>query len=263
MHIGEYLLMLVKSYNPNQYHKLVENNTKDMFSFIKYTFAISAIVFLCLFIPISLIYIATLNERFEPVTTLKLTGEIEANNAVTIAEHPHIVLDLAANNTPSRTITITRDGIHYPTFYLFGDSTIPWSSIFDLKSNMTSHAFLLTTFLLPSIIFWILVWSMLKIFFLLAILVILAITLPRIFRFRISGSDAVKVAIFSSPSLLLFDFALMPIAPLFWWGALLTTIYFWIAVLLVIEPIPKDHTVHETHVQHTPHTPVKTINKKK
>lgn len=241
MDFGEYLMTLVKSYNPNQYHNLVDKEGKEIFQFMLYTLGLSLVVFVLLIVPIAGFYVMTINERLEPIQKMNVAAEIQTTGPVTLLNHPHIVMDLDANATQPRTITLTKDGLHYPTLYLFGDSTIPWSKILDLKNNAQTDAFLLAAFLLPSIIFWVLAWFAIKTILIFFILITLAILIPKIFGYTLEKGEAIKIAIFSSPSLFLFDFALEPIAPLFWWGLLLSAIYFWIAVLLAIEPMKKEH----------------------
>jgi hypothetical protein len=239
MDILDYLWTLVKAYNPNQYERLLERPGRDLLAFFLLTLSLGILVFLCVLIPMTLNYTATLGERLGPLTQFRLDANVTADGLVVVLDHPAVVIDLNANTTPPQTITLTDDGILYPAFFLFGNAELPWDEFHDLKAQSRSGNRLLSAiilFMLPSIAFWFILLSLAKIFIVALLLVLLGYIVPKVFGYSITLLDTLKVCALALPSIFILDLGLYPVAPLFWWGFALTIIYFIIGVAIVSEP---------------------------
>jgi hypothetical protein len=238
MDLSDYLWMFVKSYNPNQYARLLEHSLRHFFSFVGLIILSCLFLFSLLMVPITYNYIDSIPARTANIERLTLDAEAVAAEPVTLLERPQIVLHLDANQTRSGDITLSNDGILYPKYLFFGTQQLAWSEVKDLKQPTQGRDRMITAaivFLLPSIIFWFFLYSLLKTTIIVALLLLLGYSLPRIFKHKISGKDTFKLVLLTLPSLLIMDLALYPLAPLFWWGLLLTAVLFFVGVAIVSE----------------------------
>lgn len=246
MNLTDYALMLVKAYNPNQYAKLVERSKREFFSFLLLTMLFSLIIFVLLIIPVTVTYINNIPSTTEQINQLEFNASVDTDHPVTLLARPSIILDLDANETPRGEITLSNTGILYPKYLLFGNGIIRWEEVHNLKNQTPTRDHALTAlilFLIPSIIFWFFLYSIFKISLIFLALIILGYCIPRIFKHEISFLDVVKIGILALPSIFFMGVALFPIGPLFWWGLLLTVIFFLFGIALLSE-------VKEVHHKH-------------
>jgi hypothetical protein len=236
MDIGRYAMMLVRAYNPNQYSKLLERPGREFLAFFLLTITFSLVLFTIILIPLTFSYIRQLPETAQQVEQLELDANVAAAAPVALLNRPSIILALDANDTPQGEITLSNTGIIYPKYLFFGNAIIRWDDIHDLKNQTPTRDHVLAAlilFLLPSIIFWFFLYSMLKLSLIFVCLLLLGYLLPRIFKYTISFVEVAKLAVLTVPSLLIMDLALFPLAPLFWWGLLLTVIFFFVGIALL------------------------------
>jgi hypothetical protein len=238
MNLGTYAMMLIKAYNPNQYSKLVERPARDFVAFFFLSIAFSLVLFTIFVIPLTFSYIQDLPQTAEQVEQLQLSAEVKASHPVTLLSRPSIILALDANETRQGTITLSDTGLAYPKYLFFGNGLIQWEDIHDLKNQNSTRDHVLAAlvlFLLPSIIFWFFWYSMVKLGLIFLSLLVLGYFIPHLFKYHVPFSEVVKTAVLAIPSLLVMDLALFPLAPLFWWGLLLTVIFFIIGIALLSE----------------------------
>lgn len=240
-YLGKYVGMLIRSYNPDHYVRLMELPWKRYVKFAAATLAVSLAIFLATFIFVSARYINDLPDTLEQVDTFHLSAEVETDHEVVLLSYPSIVLDMNATGG-KHDVVFTREGLFYPTFIFFGESFVPWDGIADLKQQTAERdrmLFALVLFLLPSIIFWFAVLSLLKLILVFGALVLLGYVLPRMFRYRMRFGETVKTAILAMPSVMFIGLGLSPVAPrpMFWWGTLVTVLVFALGVLLLSEGI--------------------------
>ncbi|HIH24254.1 TPA: hypothetical protein HA251_04440 [Candidatus Woesearchaeota archaeon] len=245
MRTNEYLFMLVKAYNPNQYNKLVERSIGDYASFLSITVLLAILIFIGALLPSAYMLSDDLDERLSSVDTLTIDGTIATDSPVILLDHPLVRIDSAANTTPSRTITIANDGLIYRKYLFFGERTLRWDSFKDLSNpsddaKAMMHA--IAAFLLPSIVFWFTVFVLIEVMIIYGIMVAVGTLAPKIVGFHAPASSVAKIGVLSLPSILFIDLGLYPIAPLFWWGFALTTVYFLIGVVMISEPKGASHS---------------------
>jgi hypothetical protein len=235
--LSDYLLMLVKAYNPNQYEKLLEHRMRDYVSFFLLTLVLCMVVFAILIIPATYGFISSMPAKTAEVEQLEISANVKADHSVTLLERPNVVLDLEANTTEAD-FALTNKGVIYPRYFLFGERLMPWAEVRDLKTQTdTRDNFLAAAviFILPSIIFWFFLFQLLKLALIFGLLVLLGYTLPRIAKHHLSLRETVKLAVLALPSIMIMDLAFYPLAPLFWWGFLLTAALFFVGVALISE----------------------------
>jgi hypothetical protein len=240
MNIADYLEMLVKAYNPNQYSKLVERPVRDYVVFITLTTLLALIIFTAIIVPVTLNYVQSIPARTADVEQLELKADVKAAQPVMLMEQPKVTLDLDANGTRSGSLTLTDEGILYPKYLFFGTAQLPWSDVNDLKQQTPVRDRMLAgiiIFLLPSIIFWIFVFGLILCAALFLLFVILGYLAPKLFKHRLSFSESCKMATVAMPSALIFSIALSPLgaAALIWGGFALSIILFTVGVAILSE----------------------------
>lgn len=248
MDMGGYFWMFVKSFNPNQYEKVLQHPLRVFFAFMGLVLISALIIFTLLIVPLTYQYVASLPARTAGVEQFDLGATVSAQQPVLVLERPHIVLDMGANGTRTGDITLTGEGILYRKYLLFGNGEVRWDEITDLKNQTTTRDRMLgimILFLLPSIIFWFFIYSTFKAAILFGLLVLLGYTAPRVFRHEIAGSAVVKLGLLTLPSFIIMDFALYPLASvLFWWGLAITTALFFVGVALISDVADDHETRH-------------------
>lgn len=242
MHPQDYLQLFVRSYNPNQYEGLMQTRFRDLLAFLGITLAIGMLLFTLLFLPVSYQYINRLPVTLDQVERFEVSGVVEAPHPVVLLEEPSIVLDVGGNSTDARDhdFILTGTGITYPKYFFFGDEFVEWADLRNLKNPTPTRDRLLAgivIFLLPSIIFWFLAYSVVLISFIFLFLVLIGYFAPRPFKHRIELAEVLKVAVLSMPSVIIIGIGLYPLAPglLFWWGFGLTIAIFAVGVFLISE----------------------------
>lgn len=244
MRANEYLIMLVKAYNPNQYNKLVDRSIGEYASFLSITVLLAILLFIGALLPSAYMLSDALDERLSSVDTLTIDGTVITDSPVTLLDHPLVRIDSAANTTPSRTITIASEGVIYRKYLFFGERTLRWDSFKDLSNPSDDAKGMMHTiaaFLLPSIVFWFTVFVLIEVLVIYSIMIAIGVFAPRIIGFHAPASAVAKIGVLSLPSILFIDLGLYPIAPLFWWGFALTAIYFLIGVVMISEPRGASH----------------------
>jgi hypothetical protein len=237
---ASYIAMLVESFNPNRYGKLVEQPLRKHLSFLLYSAGLSLAVFTLILVPVTLFYIAALPSHLEPVHQLQVDATVNASAPVMLIAHPPITLDMEANGTRGGLVTLSNDGILYPKYLLFGTDLIQWSAIKDLKQQSAGRDKLLAgiiVFLLPSIIFWFFLLNMLGFALLGACMLLLGWGVPKAFGHRLTPGEALRLVIITCPSMMLFSFGLyaLGVSTLFWVGICMSVALFSIGVILVCE----------------------------
>lgn len=236
--LGRYLSLLVRSYNPNNYVKLVEIRMREILRFLFISLLSGLGIFILAFIFSSMNYVADLPEKLDSIDKFEVTGSLESNETVLLVEDPEIVVDLHGNSSEGD-VVISKHGILYPAHVLFGKTFAPWSELNDFKRQTEERDLLLrgvVIFLLPSLLFWFFIMSLAKLVLLFCVILLAGYYLPRMFKHRIAFREVFKTAILAMPSAILFGVGLNPVGrELFWWGALLTVLLYGTCIILLSE----------------------------
>lgn len=177
----------------------------------------------------------------------KLSGSIASDHPVQMLDYPAVVIEPNSTATTSTAgVLLTDQGIVYPRYVLFGSTYADWSQISDFKKQTSERdglLFALVLFLLPSILFWFALSSLLKLFLAFIVLITLGYFLPRMVKHRISFVETIKCAVLAIPGVTIIGVGLSPIAPgpMFWWGFLVSAVVFIIAIALLSERSTKPH----------------------
>ena len=244
MSFREHFWTLIHSYNPNRYEHLLERSWRYYLSFFFFIITCTIILFTILIIPVTYFYLKAIPLATAEIEELQLDAKVKANHQITLLQRPEFVLDMDANMTRTGTLTLTKEGVLYPKYLFYGTTLIKWSEIKDLKQESSTRNTIFSgmiIFLLPSIIFWFFVYSLFKIFLLSTVLAILAYFIMKILHHTLSLQHLVKIIVLSSPSIFLMGIAIYPLAPLFWWGFLLTGVLFALGIALNAEFAQQEH----------------------
>lgn len=254
---GKYLSMLVRSYIPNQYAKLLEGRLRTFLAFFGIVLGTTALIFSIISLALTVRYIAGIPETLAPVHELRFSGSVVADAPVVLLDRPHVVLDATVNGSdsavsPRPDLLFTMGGVVYPRYLYAGESFIAWSDLNDLKRESALRDRLLggiLLFLAPSIIFWGLVYFLGRILLISLLLLLLGYWIPRLFKSRIGGKENLKLLLLTLPSALLLGVGFAPLAPrpLFWWGLGLTVGLYALGVAMISERDATDWTKRDPH----------------
>ncbi|MBR9700608.1 DUF1189 family protein [Candidatus Woesearchaeota archaeon] len=240
--MGKYLSMFVSSYNPNNYERMIHERHREFVKFFIKTLGIGMVIFLFTFMAVTMNYIGNIPQKLDTVERFEFGGVIKTNQSVMIVADPDIVLDLEKNDSEtSHEVVITKHGVIYPKYLFFGKTLVPWSDLKNLKQQTPARDHMLygiVLFLLPSILVWFFVLSIVKIFLLLGFMLLAGYYLPRIFSYRILFTHVTKIALLTMPSVVVIGMGFHPIgSELFWWGAFLTLTFFTLGIALLSEKV--------------------------
>jgi hypothetical protein len=240
MNIGDYLEMLVQAYNPNKYVKLTEQKAREHISFLVITVILALAVFTAIMVPFTLRYAKSIPDRTKDIEQFQLDAHVNATRAVTLTDHPEVVLDLDANSSRTGTFTLTRSNILYPKYLFFGTGSMPWNDVRNLKQASAARDTMIASmviFLLPSIIFWVFATGLFLCIILFVLLLLYGHFVPKLFRHRLTVAENWRLATITMPSVLIFSLALYPLGAiaLVWGGLILTIVMFSIGVAVLSE----------------------------
>lgn len=241
MHIPEYILQLVQSYNPNQYENMIEMPFGKLVRFLLITTCIGLLMFTLFLVPAAYQYIGELPVTLDKVEQFEIDGTVVATQPVELLSEPSVVLDIQGNISSSEyDFIFTSQGLTYPKYLFFGSEYVKWEDLRDLKkpTPIRDRALAgIVIFLIPSLLFWFLVYTILELVLIFVLLLVLGYIIPRAFHHEIRFNEVVRVGILSLPSVIIIGIGLYPLAPgpLFWWGFLLTAIVFGIGIFCIAE----------------------------
>jgi len=210
--------------------------------FFVITILIAMGLFLCTFVIVSAQWIGNLPTTMEEVESFSLDATISASHPVTILSSPDVVLDLNHTGKSAHDYVLSGEGVYYPRFFFFGNKYVAWDDLRNIKQpTETRDRFLfgVLLFMLPSIIFWVGLWSILKLFLVFVFLIMIGYTMPRFVSHRMSFSETVKAATLAMPSVMFIGVGLAPILPqaLWWWGFFLTLGVFAVSIFILSERV--------------------------
>jgi len=238
--LDSYVGKLVKSYNPNNYEKMLHGRMRALLGFLCTTIVIGLVLFVVFFAIAAIQYVSYLPSTIDQIEELSLGGTVQVSHPVVLMHHPSVVLDMAHNGTSSEhVVLLSQQGVVYPKYlFTFGDAFVSWDDLTNIKvENKIRNRIILWTilFLMPSIVFWFTIVSLVKITLLLALLAVLGFIVPKLFKHSLGFTDALKIAILALPSFVIFGVGLYPLAPvaMSWWGAILTLVIFTLGVAVV------------------------------
>jgi len=237
MALGRRFLLYLKSLNPDSYSQLCEDmSVSSVFGQFFFTFFLIFLMMFALFIPAAIIGSEEFHARLAGFDQFTLGGNFSSPNPVTLVDNPLIVADLDGNATfDGEKLLLTKEGITWKTFYWFGESSLPWSELNDFKALPPNGVTALFVFFAPAFAFWGGLLLLAKYLFLIAFVSILGFFLPRFFKFVVSFSQTLKIALFSSAIMMSVEMLLFPFYRNFWLPLALFVCFFVIGLILVGE----------------------------
>ncbi len=237
-YLGKYGAELVFSFNPNSYSRLVTLPFREVLKFFFITLFWGTVIFTIVFLVMSVTYISDIPEKLENVEEFNLEGNLITDETITLIKEPSVAI-APPETDPEHFITITKKGMWYPEWLLFGRQFVSWDDVKDIKQdsperNEVLRGFLV--FLLPSVIFWFVLIGLAKLAILFLVMLLVGYFLPQFMKQKVLFKQNLKAACFAMPSAIIIGMGLSPLGfELFWWGAALSIIIFGLAIALLSE----------------------------
>lgn len=237
MVLRQRFLTYLKTLNPEMYQELCsELSFLQAFIQFLFNFGMLFLVMLLLFIPAVIIGAPKLQEAVSEFDTFVLDGNFSAPRPIQLFETPRVAVDLSENATMDREqLLITKEGLVWKRWYLFGETVKSWSEIQDGKNVAEGFYLFVLVFLLPAFAFWVGVFLLGKYLLIAFFFSLLAFFIPRLFRFFISFSDALKVSLFAATLMATVEMLLFPFYRMFWLPFCLYLLLLSIGVALVAD----------------------------
>jgi hypothetical protein len=235
MKLSQRLVIFLKTLNPDSYPKLCEEfEVADAAKQFLFTFILLSVVMLLLFIPAVLIGAPRLQQAMASFDSFSLGGNFSASVPVVLLRAPLVVVDLRENATlTDQTLLFTKSDIQWRRWYLFGRDSVSWDEVRNAKAYSENAYTAVFLFLIPSLAFWLGLFLLLKDLLLILLFGLLAFLVPRLWRFRISPGDSLKVSFFASSIMLFVEMILFPFVRIPWLSPLLFLIFLAVGIALV------------------------------
>lgn len=235
MKLVDRLVLLARTLNPDQYAKLcTEIKLKDAFVHFFVFFLLIFGVMLFLFVPAALIDSGSLTQKFQQFDTFSIGGNYSASSPVELSSRPSIVVDLGENAThDGEQLFFTNEGIYWNSYYYFGENSLSWGEVTDVRALGTDLLFLLLLFLAPSLAVWFGVYFFLKYLLLALLFGLLGFLVPRLWGHQLRIENAMKIALFSASIMMLVQMIPFPFIRIPFLATVLYIVYVGIGIALV------------------------------
>lgn len=243
------LVLFLRTLNPGTYPKLCEEMPLgDAIKQFFFTFLLFLCVMSLLFFPAVMIGAPRFHASLGSFSSFSLDANISGEEPVTLVRNPYVVADLGPNATMgSATILLTKTGIEWKKYYLFGHSAATWDELRDARDYSDNSYSLLFLFLIPSIVFWVGLLLLVKNLLLVFVFCLLAFLVPRLWSFSISFANTCKVALYAASLMMLVEMTLFPFVRILWLPLLLYILFLIVGIVLVGERDLGDRPAKKTH----------------
>jgi len=214
MNIKEFFYIFIKSLNPIEYNVLVQRKKREAFSFFAYLVIFSVLLHTLFILP-SLPKIGQKTEaEIQKISKFNVTGlDVEASAPIVLLNEPKIVVDLVGEkNITDESVLISRKYIQIKKFRpslldlrLYQTESKPISEYSDVKSLVLNSWQILTIFLLPSILFFVMILYLIKYASTFTVFLILSMIFLLLLKKKFKFSNLVKIWTFCLSILLLFE----------------------------------------------------------
>jgi hypothetical protein len=232
MELKQLFHTIFKSLNPESHKELHERTFGYAFKYFFFILLLSMVLMMVLFIPKFLSLPAAIEGDTQNFERMDINFSFSLLQSFNMLEDPLVKIEKKGVNFTDEKILITEEGIYYKQYFFFGNPRfVPINEGFDIKSGiMRSSVSTVLWLLLPSIIFWGLIFF--AIYFLIIIMMTCLVFMLFSWAFRISlgWTRVFKSAIYSSTVLVSLQLILMP----FYRIVILPVVAYWILLLIVI-----------------------------
>lgn len=236
--IRDYWTTIAKSLNPKNYKEMSDESLKFTVNYFLFFLILSIIIMMLIMIPTGISHIKNLDKKFETLETLTFSANVTQKEPTIITKKPLIVFDLTKENKTTETILINRDKIFYNNYLLFGSKEINFDSYSDVIENKQNIKNLLLTIfilLLPSIIFYLFLYFLIKYVIIIIISSLLAWIITRFTKQEIKIKNIIKTAIYSTTIMIILDIIFLPLYFFFLLPIIVYLIFFIIGIWIVSE----------------------------
>jgi len=174
-----------------------------------------------------------IDKGVEHFDNLTISSEFTFRDSFNVLSDPVIKFDASKSNNTKEMIVITPDMVYYKKYFVFGQyKAIPISKDVDVVNsdraqNLISLGFF---FILPSLFFWALVFSMVYFTIIILVTYLLVITISNMLRINVSLLRLLKMCIYASTIFIALQLLLMP----FFRMLLLPLIAYWILIIIIL-----------------------------
>lgn len=158
MRLREYFGMILSSLNPNEHKKLVKKPLFDLLKYFAFVMLLGILLSVVVMIPMLYGYQESLGGELGEFKKFNVKTDVSLDEPVTILKRPAVVVDFTKEELTNQWILVTNSSVLYKKFIFFGREEIKFSdyqNVDDMES--TSLYAKIMVFLLPAMLFWIMV----------------------------------------------------------------------------------------------------------
>ena len=245
MLLKEYLLMILKSLNPDKHRQLVKTPFFYLVRYLGILMVLCLLVSVIIMIPMLKDYQDDIAEEMAAFDEFQIDIDVSSAEPVEILSKPRIVIDLEKEELSNEWILITNDSVMYKTFIFFGVKEEPFSDYSSVKSEKSASFYSkIVIFLLPAVLFWIGILHGIKYVILISLFSVLGWVFFISPRYHITWKKSLKVAVFTATPMVILDLALWPVKVMFIIPVLVYVVYFVLGLIMVSERKPHHQKHH-------------------
>jgi len=234
MSLKNSLFRLLKGFVPSSYKDLAQDSMKTITKQFFFNFFIALFIMILVFIPAIIQYSGYLDSQLASFDKINISVDLQAKNPIVLSEHPLVVADVNKNDTSlgNENLLITNDVLAWKKFYYFGHSEKSWDSLSNLSLSQKEIIYLLAL-ALPSLLFWVSVFFLLKYFIIILLATIFAYVFSSIKNNDLNLVNSLKISIVASTVMVVSEMIFFPYLKIFWISLGLFVLFLAIGVFLI------------------------------
>jgi hypothetical protein len=238
--------IIFKALNPYNYSELVEHKFYNVIKYYLFIIFFSVLVMSILFIPFLFYtgdYVSKNVEHFENLT---VKSEFALKDSFNLLSDPVIRFEPAEKNMTNELVLITPQAVSYKRYFVFGSQrNVPLQGA-DIANSARAKMLISLGFffLLPSLFFWAIIFSIVYFTAILLITYILVLIFAGLFRINIEILRLFKMCMYALTIFILLQLLLMPFFRIF----ILPLAAYWILIIIILF-LWRDHQKSEHHPQ--------------
>jgi len=244
MAIKDLFYTIFKSLNPEAYGELTQRPLSDSIKYFFFITFISLLIMFVLLIPAFYSFPGYWNDKVNNFEKLDVNFSFQLKQPFYLLDDPAIRVEQSGSNLTDARILLTEDGIFYKSMIFFGNKkVIPLHETYSL-SDERPNVSRLTFFVLPSLIFWSMVFFTIYFIVIIIISILLSGAIAWSFGSRIHPTKVIRIGLYASTILVLLQLLLIP----FLRTMFIPIIVYWILLLIIMFLFKDEHQPHGAYV---------------
>jgi len=210
---------IFKALNPYNYKELAENKFSQVFKYYLFIILVSVIIMSLMFIPFLYYTGSYITESVSHFDNLTVKSDFALKESFNILSDPVIRFESTNKNMTNEMVLITPELVSYKRYLLFGaERSIPLTQSLDLVHSERARILVSVGifFLLPSLFFWALIFSIIYFAVIILVTYLLALIITGLLRMNLSILKLLKLCIYSATIFIVLQLLLMPFFRIFW-----------------------------------------------